>query len=192
MLVEDFLNEVRLGSDPEIEKIFNGALEQVYSKEYLNKINDKIKKTIKIKHTKLPGTSPTASVGRVIEIDDRKFNPLSTSQKMRYLLHEFIHILQVSRSFFIFKTFKEMGVLTNQLMNIFRQHGVKPYSVFLTGQNQPLGAGGKNEVLAYLMNDSLNTSALTPQGKHLFKKTVIESKLFNVNNKFWVKRLSKF
>ena len=116
------------------------------------------------------------------------FNKLGMDKKISYLLHEFIHILQLSKSFFILKKFKEIHELSNILDRIVKNNLTKKYSIFLTGRNLNLGEE-KYEIISYLMNDSIDWSAITPQGKKQFIEALRSSRLFNLNSSFWIKRL---
>ena len=191
MKLDNYLTEIKLGDDPKVEVVFNSALKKVFSKEYLEKIEGIIDDKILLKSVALKDKNKVAWVSSPssITVNDLAFKHLETDQKMKYLLHEFIHILQLSKSFFVFKKFKELHTLTNLLDRIVKINLKKPYSVFLTGKNINLGSQGKFEIISYLMNDSIYWPALKPEGKKQFLAALGESKLFNLSDPFWTKRL---
>jgi len=192
MKLSDYILEIELEADKGSEAVFNTILKQVFTKEYLAKIEKIIVKTIKFKYGSLPSSAPVATQGRTIIIDKEKYDKIPNHIKTNYILHEFIHILQNTKSFLVLNAFKEIHLLTNELMSIFKKNSVKPYSVFLTGQNQNIGRGGKMELVSYLMNNSFNPSALTIEGKKLFKNALINSDIFNTSSNFWKLRLNRF
>jgi hypothetical protein len=191
MRVDEYLYEVKLGEDPEIESIFNEALKEVFSKNYLDKIEKIIYNKIKLREVRLKNEDEVAWVSGpgVITINKNAFDKRTHIQKIKYLLHEFIHVLQVSKSFFFFKKFKELHELANKLDKIVRLGLVKPYQVFLTGRNVSLGNAGRYEVISYLMNDSIDWSAIKEDSKDQFIYALKTSGLFNIESSFWRKRL---
>ena len=109
---------------------------------------------------------------------------------MRVLLHEFMHVLQTTKSFFIFNRFRELSKLSKRLRGILKKHLLKPIDVFLTGKNQ--GHRFKNkkfETVAYLINNSINWNVLSPKGQRLFVEELRRSGLFNLSGPAWKKRL---
>jgi|ETNvirnome_6_100_1030635.scaffolds.fasta_scaffold00027_41 hypothetical protein len=189
--LEDFLDEVTLGRDESLNRIFNLSLEQVFSQQFLKKINNEVRRRIKLKEINNRDERILSyNKGNNIYVNIIPFNKLSVKAKMQHLLHEFIHLLQRKRKSFFFKNFKEMDTLTTNLYNIVNKHLDKPFSVFLTGINQNLGPGGKHEILGYLMNDKIGWGALSPEGIKLFINELKNSKLFNLSHPFWRKRLS--
>lgn len=191
MRIEDFLYEVKLGDDPELEAVFNEALKEVFSKNFLDKIEKIIDNKIVLKKAKIRNKDEIAWVSSPGEISVNKdeFDKRSRSQQIKYLLHEFIHVLQLSKSFIFFKKFKEISELSYLLDKIVKTNLVKDYSVFLTSRNVNLGNAGKYEIISYLMNDSIDWSALKEEGRTQFIHALKTSGLFNLESNFWKKRL---
>ena len=188
--LEDFLDEVTLGKDESLNRIFNLALSQVFAPQFLNKINNEIRRRIKLKEiTNRNQEILSYNKGNNIYINSIPFNKRGVKEKMQLLLHEFIHLLQRKKKAFFFKNFKEIDVLTNNLLNITEKNLTKPLSVFLTGRNVNLGPGGKHEILGYLMNNKIDWSVISPEGRKLFIDTLRNSKIFNLSHPFWKKRL---
>lgn len=189
--LEDFLDEVTLGKDESLNRIFNLSLAQVFSPQFLNKINKEIRRRIKLKEVNVKNQDVLSyNRGNSIYINSIPFNKLNVKGKMQILLHEFIHLLQRKKKAFFFRNFKEVDILTDNLLKITEKHLAQPLSVFLTGKNVNLGPGGKHEILGYLMNDKLGWEAISPEGKKLFIEELIRSRLFNISHPFWKKRLS--
>ena len=194
MTLNDYLlQEVSIGKDPKTETLFNKILKDIFSDNYYNKIQDTIRKHVEIKQdpkTAYKGAPAYYQGGNVIYVTNA-FEKASRQDKKRFLLHEFIHLLQSSKSFFIFNKFKELHALSKGLYSIVKRSLVKPIDVFLTNKNQ----GGKfrnkkMEIVAYLMNASINWQAITPAGKRMFINELRRSKLFNLNSRAWRNRLS--
>jgi predicted metallopeptidase len=188
--LSDFLDEVTLGKNESLNRIFNLALAQVFSQQFLNKINNEIRKRIKLKEIRNRNQDVLSyNRGNNIYINSIPFNQRGVKEKMQILLHEFMHLLQRKKKAFFFKNFKEVDTLTNNLLKIAESHLNKPLSVFLTGRNVNLGPGGKHEMLGYLMNDKIGWEAISPEGKKLFIEELRRSRLFNLSHPFWKKRL---
>jgi len=189
--LEDFLDEVTLGKDESLNRIFNLALQQVFSPQFVSKIDNEIKKRIKLKEINNKNQDILSyNKGNNIYINSIPFNKRGVREKMQLLLHEFIHLLQRKKKSFLFKNFKEIDSLTNNLVKVTEANLNKPLSVFLTGKNMNLGPGGKHEILGYLMNRSIDWSAISPEGKKLFINILKNSRIFNLSHPFWKKRLS--
>lgn len=184
-----YITEVTLGGNPELNKLFSNALRQVFNSSYLSKIDNFIKREIQIKEVEEKPGVVAYSQGKNIYVNTNEFYEASKEAQVRYLLHEFIHILQRYRGM-LTRKFKEMKKLTNDLRKVIKKNSKYPLSVFLTGQNQDLGPGGKYEIIAYFMNDKINWNAITPQGKKEVIETLRDSKIFNLSHKFWQKRLA--
>jgi hypothetical protein len=189
--LEDFLDEVTIGKDESLNRIFNLALQQVFSPAFVKKIDGEIRRRIKLKEiTNRNQDILSYNKGNNIYINTIPFNKRNVREKMQLLLHEFIHLLQRKKKAFFFKNFKEIDNLTNRLVKVTESNLNKPLSVFLTGKNQNLGPGGKHEILGYLMNNKLNWAAISPEGKKLFMDELRASRIFNLSHPFWKKRLS--
>lgn len=187
MYYKEYLEEA-IKINLELQKLFNKGLNEVFSIAYLNKISGKIKEFIDIKEVSLDQKVVAYNVGSKIYINKNTFYDNTLNDQVKYLLHEFIHVLQRKRGLF-FSKFKEIRVLTKSLEKILKDHSLQPISVFLTGKNQNLGSGGKWEILSYFMNNTIEWNAVDDEGKVLIVREIKSSGIFNINSSFWKKRL---
>jgi len=190
MNYRNYINEVTIDTNPELQNFFNMAIKQVFSAQYVQKIDRILKRSIRIKEkSERPGVVAFNDGGSTIFINPDEFYKREKKVQIKYILHEFIHILQRKKGF-ILRKFKEMKKVTNELNSVLNKYLKKPLSVFLTGKNQKLGAGAKWEILSYFMNDSINWGAISSEGKAAIIKVLQNSQIFNLNHPFWKKRLS--
>lgn len=187
--MNDYLTELELGSDKEVENYFNLALKQVFSKSYLSKIEKTINNKVKFKEkvNKNPDVVAWAQ-GTTIYVNRPEFEKRDAKSKIKYLLHEFLHILNNSRSFIIVKQFKEINELSKKLWSITKKHAKDP-GLFLAGRSIKGSFLNNQEALSYLMNDKINWKAISPEGAKLFKQALKDSGVFNIEHEFWKKRL---
>jgi hypothetical protein len=190
MDLENYLLEVQLKTTKSINSIFNVALKQIFQPEFLRKIENTLRKTIKIREIDNRNQKIVAyNQGSSIYINKRPFGALVLTKKMNYLLHEFIHVLQNMRRFFLFRGFKEINDMTADLNDVVKSNLVKSFPEFLTGKSVRIGGGDKYEILAYAMNGTLDWTALTKEGQEKFVKILREYGVFNLENQFWHSRL---
>jgi len=188
--MNNYLIELQIGKDPEIEKVFNLALKQVFSSEYLTKVEEAINKRIKIKEkTGKPGVVAWV-VGTTIYINKQEFYARNIKQQIKYLLHEFLHVLHNSKSFVFFKKFKEVDILSKRLWFIIKKYTTEPGDFLNKKGGVPRHLLNKQESLSYLMNDSMDWKQMKPGGKAMFIKALDDSKVFNLKHQFWKTRLS--
>jgi hypothetical protein len=119
---------------------------------------------------------------------------MEMKDKVRYLLHEFIHIMQNTRNFMVIRSFKEVYDLADKLWPVVKKNLTKPLAVFLTGKNQSLGTNErylKYELISYLMNNDIRWDVITKEGHQKFIEILREENIFNLNSDFWVKRLKR-
>ena len=113
-------------------------------------------------------------------------------KKVEVLLHEMMHILQKSNKFLIFKNFKTINELGKKLKVIIKKYTKDP-AYFLIGKDHKL-LGSRSfppqEIIAYLMSDSIEWKGMKDPGKQLFVKELKDSGIFNLKSKFWRERLS--
>ncbi len=188
MYYREYLNEEQKEIDPKLRKAFNEALEQVFSRGYLLKISRKLSDFLIIEEVDEKEDVMAYNIGSKIFINKNTFHELSLKAQSRYLLHEFIHILQRKKGL-LFSKFKEIRRLTIDIYSILKKHLTQPISVFLTGKNQDLGPGGKWEVLSYFMNNSINWNAVSKEGAELIEREIRNSGIFNTDSDFWKRRL---
>jgi len=192
MELSNFLVEIQVGEDADVNKLFNWALTQVYSKEYLNKINKFITDKLQIKEMVKNNTTVAESDRNgIIYINKPLFYGKPKQEQVKFLLHEFVHIQQNKRNFIISKTFQEIHELSEELYNIVKKNLTTSMSEFLTGREQQMPTSDSYEIIAYLMNGSVKISSLKPEGKKQFIAALTNSGLFNIGSPFWLKRLNK-
>jgi len=188
MNLEDYLLEVELGQDSSLSEIFNVALTQVFSQEYLKKINSVLKKRIGLKYISEREDINAYNKGNVIYVNKNNFEKLDSKQQVRTLLHEFIHILQNSKKFLIFfRQFKEIHNLSKELGKIVKNSLIEPISVFLNSRYVK-ALDTDYEIIPYLMSGNINWKAISPAGRRDIKIALKNSGIFNLHHQFWVKR----
>jgi hypothetical protein len=190
MNLEDYLFEVKMkGVSPKLESLFNEAIKEVFSSAYFNKIEKDLAKKIGMKKVKLKDNKVAAyTMGSTIYVNEPYFESISPKKQMDYLLHEFIHILQKSKKFFLLSSFKELNSLGIKLWKIVKKESKNP-GKFLTNKDTPSHLINKYEVIAYLMNNSINWNEISSDGRRQFKNLLKSSGLFNLSSNFWKKRL---
>lgn len=188
MYYKEFLKEEVVDINPQLKKIFNNALIEIFSPRYIREIANKIGDSIFIKQVDEKPGVVAYNVGSKIYINKNEFWDYNEKQQARFLLHEFIHVLQRKRGLVLTK-FAEIRSLSKRIHKIFKQHSNQPLAVFLTGKNQDLGSGGKWEVMSYFMNDSIDWRAIDEEGKAKIVSEIKNSGIFNTNSPFWKKRL---
>lgn len=187
--LHDYLTELAIGKNPEIEKVFNLALKQVYSAGFLNKIENKITNRVKVKEKVMKDPNVVAwNTGTGIFVNKPVFYSKPIKEQMKYLLHEFVHVLHHSKGFLWMKNFKEVKTLTDNLWKIIEQHA-KNKGRFLTGKDVDSKFINKEETMSYLMNDSIKWNEITPEGRMQFINELKKSDMFNLQHPFWIKRL---
>lgn len=185
----DYITELSLGNDADLEKIFNLSLMQVFSNQYLSKINSVIKNKINIKEKTSTDPNIVAWVeGTTIYINTLEFNARDMKSKIKYILHEFMHVLNNSKSFIFLSKFKEIKDLSNNLWVIIKKHSKNP-GKFLTSKNIKSNYFNSQESLSYLMNDAIDWNQISSEGKSLIINTLKKSNVFNLESVFWKKRL---
>ena len=184
-----YLIELRIGKNPEVDKIFNLALEQVYSNSFLGKINDLLTKRIKVKEKVINNEQAVAwNKGSTIYVNKPVFYSKPIKEQIKYLLHEFVHVIHHSKGFLFLKKFKEMKKLSKTLWDI-ADKNTKDKGKFLTGKFVDKKYLNPEETVSYLMNGSIDWSQMSPKGKTQFINELKRSGMFNLQHPFWTKRL---
>lgn len=191
MQFEYLVNEVEIDSnDVRLNTLFNNYLKQIFSPSFYAVIDNHFKNRISFKEVSEENKSVVAyTIGNTIYVNKPVFYSKNANKAILFILHEFIHILQNSKSFFVVNKFGSIKKLENSLYLLVKQNLVKPYSQFLTNENQKLHSSGKSEILSYQMNNSVDWTAVKPGTKEAYKKILADSGLFNLNSDFWRKRL---
>lgn len=189
MEMTTYITELRIGTNPSLEKVFNFALAQIFTKEYLDKIEDTINKRVSLSFVKLKRGVEGYSTNKEIFINKEEFDKKIMIKKIELILHEFIHILQRSKSFFVLKSFKRLEELTNKLNKIVKKNIVKPYTFNSILAGHEVNVGGKYEILAYLLADRIKWEGLSKKGKTEIYNELKQSNIFNVDSMMWKKIL---
>lgn len=189
MKLQNYLVEVELkNANAKDNEIFNKVLGIVFTNQYLNKINDILKK-IKVKEVSKNEDIAAYQKGNTIFINKPYFSTLNGKKKSELLLHEFIHILQRKKMFGLFNRFKEVKTASIKLYNLLRREGID-VSKFLTNKT---GLSkkyvNKYEVLSYLLEGKPNMKMLSTDQKNQVKQILEEAKVFNLDSFFWKERL---
>jgi hypothetical protein len=191
MKINYLINEVSIGNDEKLEQNFNFALGLVFNFNYLKKINEFVNKKVKIVEAENKNGNIVAwNIGTTIYVNKQIFYAKAKSDQIRFLLHEFMHVLMNKRSFFIKKQFQELQDLSDKLYKIVKANLEKPIEVFLTGQKQAIPTIDQQEIVSYLMNGKIDWSALSLKGRKEFIRALKESNIFNLQSNFWKKRLA--
>lgn len=191
MQLELLINEVELETkDKQLNILFDNYLTQVFSPQFNKKINELLRDKIAFKETVDKNNNVVAwTQGNTIFVNSPVFYSKNRSKAILFILHEFIHVLQNSRSFFVISKFGDIKSLEEKLYALVKANLVKPYSQFLTGKEQSLHSSGKDEILSYQMNNSVDWSAVKPGTREQYKALLEQSGMFNLNSQFWKKRI---
>ena len=188
------LKEFISSENIELDKIFNNTLREIFSKNYLVKIKNVIKRKIKIIPVKAKGRNFYAFYvgGGKIQVNNDLFfsDKLNDKERVSILAHEFIHVLQKNKKFFFVKNFKQIHVLGKQLKEIVKKYTENP-TLFLTGKKHiTLGPGNLlHEIIPYLIMGTVKWNHINPMGKQAFITTLKNSQIFNLKSNFWQERL---
>lgn len=162
----------------------------MFSNSYLKKINKFIRNKVVVVDAQDKNERIVAwNIGTKIYVNKQIFYSKNKTDQIRFLLHEFMHVLMNKKSFLIQRQFKELHDLSQELYEIVNKSLVKPMSVFLTGEEQKIPTMDTQEIISYLMNGKISFNALTPEGKKKFIKTLVNSGIFNLQSDFWKRRL---
>lgn len=191
MELELLINEVELETkDTQLNKLFDNYIVQIFSPQFCKKIESLLRDKIKLEETVDKNNNVVAwTQGTTIYVNSPVFYSKNRSKAILFIMHEFIHVLQNSKSFFIMSKFNDIKELENALYTLVSNNLTKSYAQFLTGKNQDLHSSGKDEVLTYMMNNSIDWSAVKPGTKEKYKALLEQSGIFNLNTPFWTKRI---
>lgn len=167
-----------------LNKIFREKLKSVYSSSYLSKIDNAFNKTIKIKEFSKAGNIMAYTQGTNIFISNKLYSMIP-DQAVVYLLHELVHALINTNKF---NDLVQMNISLSKLIekNIKRSDINK----FLTGKNQDIHSNYKEEIVSYLMNNSIQWNMVDDNFKKEFINIVFSTGVFNKSSNFWIKRFS--
>lgn len=179
------LEELQFNTKSEaLNKIFREKLKNVYSPNYLIKIDNAFNKSIKIKEFTKTGNIMAYTQGTDIFISNKLYN-MPTEEAVVYLLHELIHALCNTNKF---NDLVQMNLTLSKLIekNIKRNDINK----FLTGKDQNIHSNYKEEIVSYLMNNSIQWNMVNDSFKKEFINIVFSTGVFNKNSIFWKKRFA--
>ena len=187
MNLNRYLTEVSLTGAEEFEEFFNNALKEVFSSSYMNKIDSLIKK-INIKTYSNASDKVVAYVNsgnnKEIFVNRYYFDSLPKERKIEFLLHEFFHILQQTKSFIFIRRFKDLIELDNALEKEIPRYLNSTLSEFLTGQARKISS--RFEVLPYIVGTrTADWSSISKEGKKYIEETLKNSGIFNTSSKYF-------
>ena len=188
------LEQELTSQNPDLNNILNKTLKEIFNPTYYNKIKNIVRRKISIVPVKGKGRNFYAfyTGGNKISVNRDLFfsEKLTDEQRVSILSHEFIHLLQRNKKFFLIKNFKQIHNLGKKLRVIVRQYAPNP-TLFLTGKKHiTLGAGNLlYEIVPYLIMGTVNWNHIDDSGEKLVLKILRESRVFNLQSDFWKKRL---
>lgn len=188
MNINRYLAEITLIGAEDFNEFFNNALKEVFSSSYMNKI-DTILKRIEIKPYSKASEKVVAYVNagnnKNIFVNRYYFDDLPKEKKIEFLLHEFFHILQQTKSFIFFRRFKDLIELDERLEREIPRYLNAPMSEFLTGQkNRKIST--RLEVLPYIIGTrTADWSCISKEGKKYIRDVLTSSGLFNINSNYF-------
>ena len=181
---EAYLNEeLKFNTKNEaLNKLFRSRLPAVYSSAYLKKIDDVFDRNIKIKEFEKTSNIMAYTKGTEIYISDKIYD-IPNDQAVIYLLHELVHALSNTSKF---NDLVQLNIKLSKLIekNISKNNINK----FLTGKDQDIHSNYKDEIVSYLMNNSLQWNMVDKKFIKEFIDIVFSSGIFNAKSSFWLKR----
>lgn len=191
MDLNQYLTEVILTGDNELNIFFDDTLKKVFSPSYYNKIESTLQNKINLSYYNNPNDRAASFVkpgdNKHIYINKYFFDKYSREKKMEFLVHEFFHILQQSKSFLFQKKFKEIIDLDKTLEKIAIPYLKGSFTSFLTGQSNET-IDSDCEMLSYIVgNRSADWNRIDLRGKKLIQNTIENSGFFNTHSDYWKK-----
>ena len=181
-----FTEEFRVNSgDKALDNLFRKQLEEVFSKQYLKKIDRLFDYTLNFSSFKERSNVMCYTQGTKIFINKPLFDSTPKEKAITYILHEIIHVLINTGSF------PELKNLEKTLANVISK-AVKAgkENEFLTGKEQNIHSNWKGETITYLFNNSIKWEVAIPGTKLAYFNILEKSNIFNLNSSFWKKRFS--
>lgn len=191
MNLNKYLTEVTLDGDEELNGFFDNTLKQIFSSAYYNKIENTLDK-IKLSYYNNPKDRAAAYIkegnNKIIYINRYFFDKFNREKKMEFLVHEFFHILQQTKSFIFEKKFKEIIELDSKISNAVLPYLNGSITSFLTGQVNHVVSKPDYEMLSYIIgNRSADWSKIGPKGKKIVQELIETSGIFNTSTDYWKK-----
>lgn len=182
--------EIVKTDDNDLNKIFDTAMRNVFSKDYYEKIKAKLAKSVIVSYMDKEQSGVVAyNVNNKIFVSKTEFGKLNLDRKCAYLLHEFTHVLQRYKKLGFIKVFPEFDYISKKLYLLITKNLTGTLSQFLTGKDEDIGQLKELEVMAYTMNSRLRWEYTKPGTKEMFENILKESKIFNIGSFFWNERL---
>jgi len=187
--LKDLILEIKLEGNPDLDRLFNKIIKEVFSKGYIKKIEPSLGKGIKLKEgiNKNPNVMAWV-IGTTIYINKEVFQSKSSQEQAATLMHEFFHVLNNSRSFLLRNKFPEINKLSKSLWEIVKKHTKEP-GAFLTGGYVPKQYLNYQESLSYVMTGKIKWNKISTEGKRLFVSEIKRSGIFALGTQFWSKRI---
>ena len=190
-----------------LNKVFDLALKEIFTKRFYDKIQSQIKK-IKIKEYDLLTYFYNFLIGEALEkragyVRFNRFfstgkiniskNYTKTIKKIKIIiLHEFIHILQSQKFLYFFNRIREFEEHSKRISDILEKNikeGVDLSNFF--GYVSGAINNFDIEAVAYLVSSEgkLRWNFLEKNGKKELTKELKRANIFNINSKYWKERL---
>ena len=181
---EAYLNEeLKFNTKNEaLNKLFRSRLPAVYSSAYLKKIDDVFDRNIKIKEFEKTSNIMAYTKGTEIYISDKIYD-IPNDQAVIYLLHELVHALSNTSKF---NDLVQLNIKLSKLIE--KSISKNNINKFLTGKDQDIHSNYKDEIVSYLMNNSLQWNMVDKKFIKEFIDIVFSSGIFNAKSSFWLKR----
>lgn len=181
MYFDDILSErVLLNSKSAvINKLFDQTLHSILTPEFYYRVDKAIKGRIGVLEDDLNNNIVAYTKNGILFVNAPVFYTKPRKDALVYILHELIHLLARKPQFFVIRNTEK------KLWKLVKGNLTKPYSEFLTGKNQPLHSVKSEEILSYLMNQSLDFSAVKPGIKDEYIRIIRESGMFNLDSSYF-------
>lgn len=178
---DDILNEeILLNSKSEaLNKLFHRTLKNIFTPQFYNRVDKALGERINVLDDDLNNNIVAYSKDGMLFVNARVFYSKPRKDALVYILHELIHLLSQKIQFY------QIRQLEKKLWKLVKNKLVKSYSEFLTGKKQPLHSIKSEEILTYLMNQSLNFSAVKPDVKEKYIDLVKKSNIFNLESDYF-------
>jgi hypothetical protein len=162
-----------------INKYFHKTLKDILTPQFYYRVDKSISGRINVFEDDLNNNVVAYSKSGQLFVNAPVFYTKPRQDALVYVLHELIHLLARKPQFFVIRS------LEKKLWKLVKKNLVKPYSEFLTGKKQPLHSIKSQEVLTYLMNKSLDFTAVKPHVKDEYIRLVRESGIFNLDSDYF-------
>jgi hypothetical protein len=164
--------------------LYRKTLKEIFSSDYLNKIDNYFLKGLTIKNIKRKNNVVAITKGKEVSVNSLIYSSLPLESAVMYLVHETFHVLQ---NINVFNKLKEVNdKLCYVGMKLIPKDKI---NLFLTGKNQDIHSDPTKEFLTYFSNNVFVWD-INPNLKPQFKKIIEQAGIFNTNSNWWKKRIN--